>query len=397
LAASRSGKNSSLAPRTFFIVTVGLAAVIFAPMYYRLLPSSDYYIHAMLAARMAESASILTPHFLYQLILIPLATLLAGNFAIAGLFATTLFTMTTAGILWNFLHKLTTASAATFLTIALLLVGPVLLIAPLDGHYYSGYIGINVFHNPTMLLLKPLAVVSFYYAAIYSRGEQSTPKHIALSGLITILAALAKPNFTICIIPALLVMTALLLKRGNKPDWRMLIGGFLLPAAGVLLVQYLLAYSTAQIDVVNEGKSSIILAPFAVMKGFSSYFILKFFCSFLFPLGVALNFPSLVKRDAGLLLAWFSFLFGAAYTYLLAESGSRMTHGNFVWSGQITLFILFIMSTLFLLRQAASAGGWVDSLRHDRKFLVSSILFSMHLASGLVFYALEYLQPFDCW
>ncbi|MNL66026.1 hypothetical protein D3C87_1904350 [compost metagenome] len=50
-------------------------------------------------------------------------------------------------------------------------------------------------------------------------------------------------------------------------------------------------------------------------------------------------------------LAWLCFAFGAAYTYLLAESGTRIVDGNFFWSGSTILFILFTTSMIFLLRQ----------------------------------------------
>ena len=50
---------------------------------------------------------------------------------------------------------------AAGLAVALLLVTPVALLVFADGLRYMGYVGINVWHNPTMVLLKPLAACCY--------------------------------------------------------------------------------------------------------------------------------------------------------------------------------------------------------------------------------------------
>ena len=52
-----------------------------------------------------------------------------------------------------------------FWSLTLTLVAPVMLLAPLDGAYYYGYIGLANYHNPTVHLLRPLALFSFISGA----------------------------------------------------------------------------------------------------------------------------------------------------------------------------------------------------------------------------------------
>ena len=50
------------------------------------------------------------------------------------------------------------------------------------------------------------------------------------------------------------------------------------------------------------------------------------------------------RRDTMLNLAWLTFGFATLQTYLLAEAGPRFNDGNFAWSSQISLFVLFTVS-----------------------------------------------------
>lgn len=366
-----------------------LSATIYSPILLRMQTSYDFDIHAKVAEKMAETGSLLTPHFLFQALQIPLARLLAGNYLLAETIVATTAAAATAIILQRFLDNQRISLIPFPVPLLLLLVSPILLPALYDGRLYFGYLGINVFHNPTILLLKPLALVSFSYAAAYARGDRFTSIQTILACLMTLLAATAKPSFTICIIPALIVITFILLHRETRPDWRMLIMGFLLPSILILLFQYIFTYSNAQVNGVYEGKSSIVLAPFLVMGAISSLLPLKFLCSAFFPLMAVICYPTAAKRDSDLYLAWIAFFFGAAYSYFLAETGPRMLHGNFLWSGQITLFILFVVSTRFIIKQSREIR-LSTALRRDRKLMFCSIIFSLHLMSGLVFYAAEF-------
>ena len=107
----------------------------------------------------------------------------------------------------------------------------------------------------------------------------------------------------------------------KKPiDWRLLIAGFMVPGALILVGSTILTYYLPGNDA-----SSILFDPLGVMSGYSGYLLPKFFLSILFPLAVLIfNFRQVI-RDNTLVLAWVGFLASVPQMYLLAESASFYT------------------------------------------------------------------------
>jgi hypothetical protein len=158
--------------------------------------------------------------------------------------------------------------------------------------------------------------------------------------------------------------------------------------------QYLATYTPDRLLRVEGG---IFFAPLAVYAQDSGMLLPKFILSILFPLIVYALYYKDASVDIGLNLAWLNFIFGAFYTYMLAESGLRFQDGNFKWSGQVTLFILFIASVVFFLHQNA---GWLSGRlekKPDDAFMVGVIVFGLHLVSGVLFYYLQLTQPANPW
>ena len=69
-----------------------------------------------------------------------------------------------------------------------------------------------------------------------------------------------------------------------------------------------------------------------------------------------------MRADRRVQLGWATVFIGAAIGYLLAES-QRPGAGNFLWSGQLAVFVLFAASTVAVLRDAATAGAGGRRLR----------------------------------
>jgi hypothetical protein len=259
------------------------------------------------------------------------------------------------------------------LPLALMAAAPVFLLAPEDGLYYFGYVGITSYHNPTNNVLKPLALLLIPWAVRWAAGKRLAPAEIPLMALLVLASTLIKPNFLICLLPAVGIQSLARLIRREPLDWRGLALGLGIPSVLVLGYEYIQAGFA--------GSGGIILLPFAVMKNFSGWLGLKFLLSIWFPLLAAILYWPQARKDAGLVLGWLIFAFGAGYTYLLAEGGNRIFHGNFVWSGEIALFCLFVLSALFFFRQRA--GG-----RADNKWLAALLAgFLPHILAGIIYYA----------
>jgi hypothetical protein len=286
---------------------------------------------------------------------------------------------------------------------SLLMVAPVFLLAPIDHHMYFGYIGITVYHSATMAALRPLALgLVFLINGFFLSKQPATPILIIVAGMFTVLATLAKPNFTIAFFPALgiLLLVNVFTNKANRwLGWRASIFGFFIPATLVLLWQFIYTY----FDKGNTSSdSSIIFAPLLVFKLWSTSWLLpKFFLSILFPLGVFIAYLPSARKDVRLLLAWLTFLIGASYGYLLAET-VRTYNGNFIWSGQIGLFILFVFSLIFVFEQYRRESVLaLDGVVINPKIKISIVLglYAFHVIAGVFWYLchLDIFGVFSLW
>jgi hypothetical protein len=375
------------------------ALLLFAPITLKMVrEAGDFSVHIALAEQLLASHSLSAPHFLFQLLLLAVHAVVPLSMENAATVTMLLVYAATAAVIARFfIPRQIPPLACGALTASLLLAGQIYLLAPLDGHLYFGYLGINVYHNPTITLLRPLALVSFTYAlAALSAPDHGPHRSWIACALVSTAAALTKPNLTICLLPALGLLLLWRLRRRERPQWQLLLLGFFLPALIILPLQFLLTYSGNQLEGVYAGKSEVVLAPLAFMGARSSWLGVKFFLSALFPFTVLITHGRSALKDPGMQLAWLLFLIGAGYTYLLAEAGPRLLHGNFSWSGQISLFILFCQSTRFLLQRETPPAGRARG-REQRLRLLCFGALALHLLAGAGFYLAEFIDTERFW
>jgi hypothetical protein len=282
-----------------------------------------------------------------------------------------------------------------FLSLSLTLVAPVMLLWPVDHQFYFGYIGLASYHNPTVHLLRPLALLEFIFALrIFKSDSGQTPGvhsrsplwMVLLSAIITLAGMLCKPNYGIAFLPALVVVAVWFLWKKRPLDGRLLIWGQIVPTLVALAFQAVLIYMLP--DPENAG---IIIAPFQVERIYSAYLPVKLLLSILFPLGVLFLLRRRILADTGLLLALLAFGAALIQLYFFAESGARLPHGNFRWGAQITLFILFAVSVRRLLSLRLDAIS-LPPLNRPRLWPVYG-LYLLHLAAGVAYYIYALIQP----
>jgi hypothetical protein len=261
---------------------------------------------------------------------------------------------------------------AVVLPLGIMIATPFFLVALKDYRLYFGYIGINSYHNPTTVALKPYALIVFCLSALALEKEK-TSIYLSIACLISVvISTLIKPSFIICLLPAVGIYFLVNMKRQKVFDWKMLMFCVFIPSVLVLASEYLGTYT--------EGDVSIIIKPFIVMKNSSDFLLVKFLLSIWFPLIVLIAYWKNALEHFPLRLAWLTFFFGASYTYLLAEGGWRIFHGNFTWSGEISLFILFVVSVLFFFEQ-------IKIKPISKKWTTVLIAFFLpHLVSGFIYY-----------
>jgi hypothetical protein len=365
-----------------------LSILITAPVYAHRIYSgvSDFPSHIQYAklilGRLYQQVPIhILAHPAYQLLLIAIYLLAfkqVGMYALAVLVQVVVQALTVLIIYWWFGRGRQNRNwPRAVWAVSLTLVAPLMVFAFWDKLFYLGYIGLAIYHNPTIRLLQPVALLSFFCAVRVFMPHSNSWKVVAWSALLVILSALIKPNYLVCILPALGLMVVIRLVWKKPVDWRLLIIGFLVPGAFVLLVQLWLTYYLPGND-----NSSILFSPLGVMSGYSGYLLPKFFLSILFPLAVLLFNFRRVTRDNTLMLAWAGFLASLPQMYLLAESGNRFVQGNFLWGAQIMALILFVASARFLWREqpvTEKFPGW------EKKVVL--FIYAAHFLAGIVYYA----------
>lgn len=229
------------------------------------------------------------------------------------------------------------------LPLGIMVAAPVFLFAFEDRLLYFGYIGINSSHNPTIIALKPFAILLFMVVASALAGPRQSPLLASLTGSVVVFSTLIKPSYIICLLPAAGIFTINQFVQNRKKNLTFLVFSIAFPAILVLSYQFLATYGSDDV--------SMIFSPLTVMRNFSNWLLPKFFLSVWFPLLASGFYLKELRASTSMLLAWLIFAFGAGYSYLLAEGGWRIFHGNFVWSGEITLFVLFAAATFFFFKQ----------------------------------------------
>lgn len=365
------------------IFVAGIAALVFLPLflaevYIGTKGDSDFPLHVSYALDIKNGRPLpafIVAHSAWQFLLLAFNAVLGLSFPLAELLAILLCIGLTAGILcWWFWPAFEKASLSLWKTVAIVLglnlAAPIALFWLLDQQLYLGYVGIISYHNPTIILLRPLALLQFIYALRCFQVAPLSKINIPVAALLSLLATFTKPNFAICLLPALALIALYKMVWKKVVNLGFLMFGFLIPMILMLAWQFWVTYRSGD-------SSHIVFSLLGVMSIYSGYLLPKFFLSILFPLVVTVLYWKAASHNLQLIFAWLIFIFGTFFTYFIAESGSRFKDGNFTWSGEIALFMLFAVSTLFFIQVKKSS-------RVSR--LASQVVWILHVAAGVIFY-----------
>jgi hypothetical protein len=337
---------------------------------------SDFKWHARAAQEWAGGGPLPTPHFLFQALLIALSPLLpaldwTGRAVALAVLCKAAQAIVTAAVLRPAVPLARPGArlaVASGLALALLVATPVTFFSWAERNLYHGYLGLAVYHNPTMLLLAPLAIALWWAVA---RALDGTAVPAAGLGLLTIAAAFAKPSHLIALLPAAAVLTVLFLRSDRPPAWRTLLLAFALPAVLALAWQFAFHF--------GDG-AAIAWSPLEAMRYRRASLPGRFLLSALFPLTALAAFPRLLLRRP-LQLALLVFALGASYAYLLVEA-DFVSARNFSWSAQSALLVLFAA----VARAVLEAANETVASRTARLALCGLALLA-HAACGIFFLA----------
>jgi hypothetical protein len=371
-------------PLVYAAAAAGILILAWAgPIARRMINDGDFPFHLRSAEQFAAIGRITVPHFLLQVTLGSLyATGWFPTVDAAGLaFFYVVHVLTAIVVLWfiagSSRHPASLA-ASVILAVGVLMSGPWLPRDVEPDMFLSGYFPANAYHNPTLLVAKPLLVLFFASAlAALMRTGAPSGRELTASAAVSALVGVAKPNYLGCLVPLLSLIVGFRLWRERTVCWRR--ASFVIGAAALTVGASYAMYRSDRLGF----ESGIILAPFTVIGLHTSSapasIAGKLLASIVFPLVVVAMWPGASWRSASMRLAWGAFAIGLFFSYFIAESGTRLGDGNFVWSGHMAVFVLFVVSAAFVRGELARERWWPGLARGA----IVAIAFGLHVESGI--------------
>lgn len=265
------------------------------------------------------------------------------------------------------------------LAIINMFIGP-LFIPGISQNYYLGQFTANPWHNPTILMIKPLAVFTFflycYLVQERSKSENFKKQNIlfVVLTLCLLFGAWMKPSFYQAFVPALFVfcIVDLIKTKGASLKFDIKTGFAVLPVCVLALIQYIVSFDNTE--------NGIIWAPGCVWESLSDNIGLSFFLSMAFPLFILiLSKGKMLKSVDGLLsVLFFLTSFGMFACLSFSEHGD---YGDFLWAVYLAVLMLFIVFEKYLLE-----------LGKGVKLIGGSVLLGMHFVCGVLYFVMIYIE-----
>jgi hypothetical protein len=247
---------------------------------------------------------------------------------------------------------------------------------------YLGQVSPNVWHNSTQIFALPFSLAAFVTAVGLLRVPSKS--RALLFGILIFSSTLAKPNYTLALLPVLGVTLLLVMHSTSIRPMRQIaiICLTFLPVTVLLVDQYMLVFGSGGVR-----KTSLVFAPLAVWGTFSASVPISIGLSIAGPLAAFLALPRKLWGDKALLLAWLVLAVSALQFALLAErfrDGTLSMDGNFAWGSYSAMFMVFVVSAISLARAYCD-----PSASRGRRAALFAAMFILALHGGTGFYYLS--------
>lgn len=261
---------------------------------------------------------------------------------------------------------------------------------------YIGYQSPSIWHNSTYIVMKLLAVITlflcFYIAKQY--GKKLEWKHCIWFAVLLALTTATKTSFVAVFAPAALIMLIADGLTGIPVKKLLLVAATIIPTILVVLFQeaVLFGEDTGNGIVIEFGYTVYLRAekPQYTMI-LSALFPVLIFLFNVYPVfkdtiaDIRQKRQGLTHRE--FLVSWIMWVFGALELLFLKETGRREKDANFTWGYSLCLFVLFIFSSVYFvknLRDPEFLGG-KRSLKAVYGVTMGAIL-GYHVYCGIYFF-----------
>lgn len=213
--------------------------------------------------------------------------------------------------------------------------------------YYLGSVLSNPWHNPTTLVVKPLAILIFYiYVSVFDdyakQKREKENKRLIYAALWLVLSGICKPSFFQMFVPALFIYCCIRLICSRGKDFLFLckIGFSVIPVCILALIQMRLSFG-------GEG-DGIGIGWMYVWKNFCQYPLLAAVLSIAFILAVYICINKEIIKNQMAQLGIITLLSGMLQFMLLYKKVAAFA-GDFAWGAMLAIWIVNIVSIIQLL------------------------------------------------
>ena len=249
----------------------------------------------------------------------------------------------------------------------------------------------NIWHNPTTIAVRPIALLIFVLVGsmIIKAQKENFENGISvgrgiLTGFLLVLSCLAKPSFVQVFYPAIftLMVIWLILYKGRNLKTAVQLFLVCLPSLVVMIMQFVISFYSG-----NGNSGGITIAPFVVAGARTRSIPISMLLLLAFPLLMLIL--SLIKKSVSWedILSWLMLLWGLVWRLLLAEKGERIYHGNFSWGYMLAVYLVWFTAVRNYLKFYFSEQ--MTGNKRGVGFVLSTVVLVLHFLSGI--YYLIYL------
>ncbi len=259
-----------------------------------------------------------------------------------------------------------------------------------DGRYI-GMQSPSIWHNSTYIVMKCCAI---WCMILYLTMEEEIRNGIKKKDWLVFTLALlvttgVKPSFLVAFAPMMLVILISDLVGGVPFKRLFFFGCSVLPSLGVILLQNALLFGT-------DSGNSVALIPGQAIAQHTGYPLIVTVLSLFFPLAVAFFHIKKMAQVKWYYSLWIMTAVGFLEYFLLAETGSRSSDGNFLWGYSVAIFLLFLGSLRIWLEDF-DARKWAEGNWFEKAGMICcGILLIWHLYCGVYFFS-QLVQGTSYW
>lgn len=374
----------------FFIAAMGMT-IVATMIYFKV--SNDFGAHRTILEKSLNAGSFPVPPIYYGLLYLISFGLASGKIIfvtislLAGFFIGLKYLVTRHIVSQIALKDTYQYGSKLFKKISLdnlikILSFSMIILTPLSfgRSLYLGKIGINIWHNSTIIAEFPFALMLFYFSEKYLIKKEAVKYYNLL--FLVCLVILIKPSYFLAFSVAFPVMNLIInysITKRIKIDWQVIL--VVLTGLLLLFLQYIRIYGMNIVDsaAVTPRETKLMIDPFRVWSIHSKNILFDLLMSILYPLAFLIVYWKEIKQYKGYLYSILTFAVALLIAILFIESGPRDFHANYFWTSYIANYILFLYSAALNLRLILMRTHFLV-----KDYVLASI-FGAHFLSGIYY------------